>query len=91
MTHAPITETNQNKTAHSANTWEATFHIKIHLKPPSNMKTGRHPTKIFLEINFPDLEEKNWKIKPHYSYLICYCLASTVLRAFIINLFTVFA
>lgn len=57
MTHAPITETIQTKTAHSANNRESTFHIKIHLKPPSNMKKGRHPTKVFQEINFPDLEE----------------------------------
>lgn len=48
--HPLLKKTNQNnhkKKPHNANIQEVTFHIKIHLKSPSNMKKGRHSTEQY--------------------------------------------
>lgn len=56
------------------------------------MKKGRHSTEQYeKKIQIWKRGKKKGKIKPHYSYLICYCLAYTALRPFIINLFMIVA
>lgn len=71
----------QTKKTHSTNTDEVNFQATVHLKLPAHRRVD---TLQKDKIIFPDLYKKKKhgkKENPHYLYLICYCLASTALRA----------
>lgn len=72
----------QTKKIHSINIDEVNFQARVHLKLPAHRRVDTLQKDKTI---FPDLDKKRdrheKKENPYYFYLICYCLASTTLRA----------